>query len=269
MQISEPDLVSIFKSNLEYNSLTGEFKWIAIRGNGGSKQAGWFSVREKSSGRAVIQICGKRYEAKRVAWSLHHGSLPNGEIRLISGSSLAICNLADFVRPVIDRRSFSKDYLSEFLEYNHESGEFRWKTRITGSCPEFWFVPKDCGKGAGSIDVFGSRYICTHLAWLLYWGVWPVNEIDHIDGNDQNHRIGNLRDVPHPVNMKNMAIRSDNKTGHAGISVEKKSGRYLACVSINGKTKRIGSFTSLTDAVEARNRESERIGFHENHGRKR
>lgn len=266
--MSDSDLVELFRSHLEYNPETGRFKWKVSHKRGGSKSIGWFTAKKRKSGRHPIQICKKRYEAKRVAWAIHYGVMPVGEVRMVHGESLAIENLYEIVLQEFERRGFSRERLSEFLEYNSETGLFRWKRRLSGHCAESWFIPACRGNGAGSIDVFGSRYVCTHLAWLLHWGVWPENEVDHINGNDQDHRMDNLRDVPHIDNMKNLSIRKDNKTGHTGI-VNTASGKFSANITIKGKQKTIGTFARIEDAVEARRIESERYGFHKNHGRKR
>lgn len=268
MANSEFDLVGLFRSHLEYNSEAGQFRWKVSHKRGGSKSTGWFTVHRKSSGRFDIQIRRKRYEAKRVAWAIHYGVMPVGEVRLVSGESIAIENLYDFGMQEIGKRDFSREQLSKFLEYSHEEGSFRWKIRVSSHCAESWFIPTDHGKGAGSIDIFGSRYVCTHLAWFLYWGVWPENEVDHINGNDQDHRMENLRDVPHADNMKNLSMNKNNKTGHNGI-VKVGSGNFTASISVKGKQKIIGTFVNIDDAVKARKSEEARYGFHENHGRKR
>jgi hypothetical protein len=217
----------------------------------------------------VIQIGKKRFNARIVAWMMHHGVEPSGELRLIEGDALAISNIEDFVAPVRDRRDFDRDFLSDFLEYDPLIGIFRWAKKTAPSCFDGWFVPKDVGKGAGSIDVFGHRYICTHLAWLLYWGVWPTYEIDHIDGNSQNHKIDNLRDVPHGINMQNMKRKKHNKTGVSGVSFHKKDKRFVVYLSVSGKTKRFGSYKTIEEASARRDEVCKELGFHENHGKDR
>ena len=54
-----------------------------------------------------------------------------------------------------------------------------------------------------SVGFEGRSYKAHRLAWLLTFGEWPKDEIDHIDGDRSNNRLGNLRDVPHKVNQMN------------------------------------------------------------------
>lgn len=263
------DLVEFFRSHLDYDSESGAFRWKVTYHRGGSKETGWFTINQRPNGKFVLQIDKKRFNAKMVAWMIHYGVEPKGELRLIGcGDSLAIRNIRDFVKPLRAKRDFDRLFLNVFLEYDPDEGSFRWNYKINPACADGWFVPKDVGKGAGTIDVFGQRYICTHLAWLLYWGVWPTYEIDHIDGDSQNHKIDNLRDVPHLINMQNLKLKKSNKTGHNGITTTP-SGKFAVYIRENGKSKRIGTFETIESAIEARRLEDLRLGYHENHGRKR
>lgn len=114
------------------------------------------------------------------------------------------------------------------------------------------------GLRAGSVDNEGyirislnKRYYRAHrLAWLLTFGEWPINEIDHIDGNKQNNRISNLRDVTNQGNQQNrMRPQSNNKCGYLGVAMV--DGKYIAAIRHNGKTRRIGVFDTPIEAHQA------------------
>ena len=45
-----------------------------------------------------------------------------------------------------------------------------------------------------------------------------------------------------------------NKSGYKGISWSKKEKRWLSIISINNRSKRIGSFKNVKEACEARNK---------------
>lgn len=266
---NQTDLVEFFRSHLDYDSESGAFRWKVTYRRGGSKETGWFTINQRPNGKFVLQIDKKRFNAKAVAWMMHYEVDPKGELRLIEGDSLAIANIEDFVWPVRDKRDFGKEFLSQFIEYEPAIGMFLWKKKIAPSCVDGWFIPKDVGKGAGSITVFGHKYICTHLAWLLYWGVWPTYEIDHIDGNSQNHKIDNLRDVPHAVNMQNMKRKKHNTSGVSGVSFSSSEKRFVVNMSVNGKTKRFGAYKTIEEASARRDEVCKQLGFHENHGKDR
>ena len=59
--------------------------------------------------------------------------------------------------------------------------------------------------------------------------------VDHIDRNGLNNRKCNLRAVNNSTNKKNMDVRSDNKLGYNGISLEGNS--YRVSWQENGKQR--------------------------------
>ena len=255
-------------SAIEYDAETGLFRWKERSGSGGSRPKVWFKPEAKGDGRAWIQINKRRFLVHRLAWLIVNGEWPDGELKSHVYGSTKISDMFVMKRICLPRRSFGRDAVSEHLGYDPETGMFIWKTQLGPSCREGWFIPADFGKGAGSIDIFGCRYICTHLAWLLHHGVWPDFEIDHINGDSQDHRIDNLRDVKHAVNMKNIKTKKSNKTGVNGVSVSSKSGRFCAYISVNGESKNLGHFKTIEEAALARKAAEKEYGFHENHGRK-
>jgi hypothetical protein len=45
------------------------------------------------------------------------------------------------------------------------------------------------------IEIDGVEYKACDLAWLYVYGVWPIGEIEHINGERDDDRIANLRDT--------------------------------------------------------------------------
>jgi hypothetical protein len=86
-------------------------------------------------------------------------------------------------------------------------------------------------KGYLRIRLLGRDYKNHRLAWLLHYGVWPDAEIDHINGDPSDNRIGNLRNVSHMVNGLNRrrAMRN-NQLGMLGVHRSKKG--YVAQLKV-------------------------------------
>ena len=86
--------------------------------------------------------------------------------------------------------------LRERLHYDAGTGVF---TRRVGS------GHARTGEMAGSvhstgyvrISIDGGKYTAHCLAWLYVHGVWPPDQIDHINGNRSDNRIANLRERRH------------------------------------------------------------------------
>ena len=61
-----------------------------------------------------------------------------------------------------------------------------------------------------------DEHICV---WILYYGRWPKETIDHIDGNHLNNHIENLRVCSMSDNRLNMELpwKPNPKTGLPGV----------------------------------------------------
>ena len=77
-------------------------------------------------------------------------------------------------------------------------------------------------------------------------------QVDHINHNTLDNRKRNLRIVTVSQNNMNKDIRSDNTSGHSGVSFNKKSGKYVSYIKINQKRIHLGSFIDINDAIKAR-----------------
>ena len=83
---------------------------------------------------------------------------------------------------------------------------------------------------------------------------------DHINRNKLDNRRSNLRICTPKENLQNSSIRTTNKSGATGVYYVPKVNKWRAQITIDGKTKYIGIFTSFEDAVIAR-RKSEQIYY--------
>ena len=170
------------------------------------------------------------------------------------------------------------------LDCDYDTGKLTWRTR-----PVWMF--KDGGKSAlhtskvwnrkyagreaftatvkgykrGSVG--GTAVEAHRVVYCHKHGVWPRFHIDHIDGNSINNRIKNLRDVTPIENARNKPMSHQNKSGHNGVHWCNKDKRWVAQISIKNKSKHLGQFREIEDAVAARKIAERELGFHKNHGR--
>lgn len=171
--------------------------------------------------------------------------------------------------------------LRELIEYNPETGVMTWherpskffkqdRQRTAERNASNWNA-KNAGKPALACNSHGylggrlfDRTVKAHrVAWAIYYGEWPAQAIDHINGDRSDNRISNLRDVTIAENNRNETLRRNNKSGVTGVSWEKLRGKWQARI----RNKCVGYFDDKNDAIAARKAAEAVYGFHPNHGR--
>ena len=157
--------------------------------------------------------------------------------------------------------------IKKYLRYDAETGKIFWKLNksSTGKAGN-----EAGGQNCGYIRMKLNRksYKAHRIAWLLTYGSWPEDQIDHINGNGLDNRLENLRDVSLIENLRNQKIPKNNTSGTIGVSFYKKDQYYQASIQINGKSKYLGYFKNKEEAIAARAAANIKYNFHENHGRK-
>ena len=140
--------------------------------------------------------------------------------------------------------------LKEALNYDPETGTFTWKETRRGL---------RIGDVAGCLAKHGyifirvdkNLYTAHRLAWLYVYGEWPNGNIDHINRNRSDNRISNLRSASQAENCQNKHLRSDNKSGYAGVYWCKNAQKWRAYIGADGKRISLGYFHEKGDAVVA------------------
>ena len=94
----------------------------------------------------------------------------------------------------------------------------------------------------GVRKVRGIGYHRAIYAWFT--GAWPTGEVDHINRNNRDNRIQNLRDVTPRKNKQN------SSRFQGGVSV-RPSGKWRARITIDGKRTILGTFPSKAEAQAA------------------
>ncbi|WP_081261091.1 HNH endonuclease signature motif containing protein [Sphingobium yanoikuyae] len=184
----------------------------------------------------------------------------------------------------------SPDLLRQLLRYEPEIGKFYWRERrpehLDGLFADrsrdlVWRVNSWNRRYAGKealkqVDYKGYRVgklleftMAAHrVAWAIYHGEWPRDQVDHIDGDRSNNRIANLRLVDNSENLRNAKLPVTNTSGHIGIGFHKRMGRWQAYIARGGRQVFLGYFTDIADAVKARETAEVEAGYHPNHGRR-
>lgn len=100
----------------------------------------------------------------------------------------------------------------------------------------------------------GRKWVHLHrevLMRILKRTLGDEERADPIDGNGLNCSRNNLR-LAAPAQIQQSRINQHNNTsGYRGVYLERKSGKFIAQIGVNGTTKRIGQFDTPVAAYEA------------------
>jgi hypothetical protein len=258
-------------SFLDYDPETGVFLW-----KHGSHKAGSVAGTVVTRGHCVISLSGKVFRAHNLAWLAITGELPIDIIVHLNGdkSDNRAENLSQYNRSH-GSADLAPERIVSCFDYNPGTGEFIYKERITRKPSDTAFNQKFVGEKAGHVAESGYRFVnvdgktfrAHRVAWLIMTGSWPSDEIDHKNGRRADNRWSNLRIVDRQENCRNISIRSDNKSGHNGVSWDSSRGKWRSVIEINGKSKQLGRFDSLESAVMARDAANKEFGFYPGHGK--
>ena len=191
------------------------------------------------------------------------------------------CEEADMAKQDIP----TPEELRKLLRYEPETGKLFWRERTPdmftegkqslehkcskwNSCyanKEALKQTKNDGYKRGLI--WRQTYPAHRIAWAVFYGSWPSDQIDHINGVKDDNRISNLRDVTHAENNKNKSMQSNNTSGVNGVRWNKADRKWRAFITVEKKFKYLGGFQEIEDAIAARKAAEVKYGFHPNHGR--
>lgn len=98
------------------------------------------------------------------------------------------------------------------------------------------------------------------LVWLFKTKSWPVDCIDHINGDRLDNRAENLRDVPRHMNSRNRKPGA-RSSGRVGVFWDNKRQRWCA----HGAKLNLGRYKDYAEALSARERFEAANGYTDRH----
>jgi hypothetical protein len=147
-------------------------------------------------------------------------------------------------------------YLKDNIRYDPETGDLWFKSPRRGkdiSKP----IRNKHSNGYYALRTRGINFYAHRLAWFLYYGNWPVGQIDHINGDRADNRIANLRDVSASINQRNrLNIKKDS-----GVRFRKDRKRWQAYISVDNKFVSLGHFGCKTAALVKRALSEKKLGY--------
>jgi hypothetical protein len=149
------------------------------------------------------------------------------------------------------------EFLRRRFSYNHMSGVVSYAENV-GRADKKRFVGDEAGRitqeGYREIKINGRHYRCHRIAWAIYYGEWPKNQIDHINGVRLDNSIANLRDVTQDINMQNqIRAHKRNSSGSSvvGVTKNKHTNKFIVSGYVGGSPVYVGGFDDLDSAEHA------------------
>ncbi len=173
------------------------------------------------------------------------------------------------------------DYLKECVVYEAASGHLFWKQRPShhfanlNACGVWNSKHAGCMAGSPNIKrrwstkIGGKLYQNHRLVWALAHGVWPSDQIDHINGNPEDNRLENLRVVANAENQKNRWQSRHNTSGVNGVYWHSRDNKWTAHIRDGGRQRALGYFDTCEEAAAARKAAEHQLGYAARHGERK
>jgi hypothetical protein len=140
--------------------------------------------------------------------------------------------------------------LLSLVHYDPETGVFRWLVGRGGTKPGDVMASKhNAGYLVGRID--RQPYLLHRLAWFYVHGVWPTDQIDHVNRNRSDNRLSNLRECDGAGNCQNVKPHADGSSGVLGVSFHRGARKWLAQITVKGRHVHLGLFEDKHEAGAA------------------
>jgi hypothetical protein len=138
------------------------------------------------------------------------------------------------------------------LTYDAEIGIWSWRIDRGGTARAGTRAGSRYTHGYRLIGIGGMLWLEHRLAWLYTYGHLPLGDVDHINGIKDDNRISNLREATRVQNTMNQGRRSNNTSGHTGVSWYKATQEWQVQIRANHNSIYLGRYVRLEDAVAAR-----------------
>lgn len=145
--------------------------------------------------------------------------------------------------------------LKEALSYDPSTGLLRWRITASSKAPAGSVAGNDNGDGYIRTALDGQRFMAHRVCWLLHYGEWPANEIEHENDVGSDNRIKNLKAGDRYSVNQNQDVRPDNKSGCPGVDFRPQDSLirpWRARITRFGERRQIGTYATLDEAIEAR-----------------
>ena len=156
-----------------------------------------------------------------------------------------------------ERMPLDKKTVNEWFRY--ENGRLFWK-KVPYRCNHLWGQPvggtsSNRGYSMVNVGAISNRVpVALHrVIWTMFNDTPPKGmHIDHINRDNTDNRIENLRCVTPSQNGLNSSLSKNNTSGVTGVRFQPRGKKWTARVMVNRKEVHLGSFETFEEARAAR-----------------
>jgi hypothetical protein len=143
----------------------------------------------------------------------------------------------------------TQEEFAKWLRYDPETGHLIWRACQVQSNRLGTRAGGIVSGGYRQVYLFGKKWLEHRVAWLLYYGCWPPETIDHINGDKADNRLCNLRLASSAENNRNVQAQRARSSSFKGVWRNKK--KWVSYITIDGRRLKVGSFDSAEAAAIA------------------
>ncbi|WP_416820245.1 HNH endonuclease [Delftia tsuruhatensis] len=151
----------------------------------------------------------------------------------------------------MSKKELTAEMARRLLNYDPVSGDLRWVLSPRRNVQAGSLAGSKHPSGYAFIKIHCVSYPVHRLVWLMTFGVWPSDQIDHRNGIRDDNRIANLRECTSGQNNQNTAVYRSNRSGHTGVSWHKATGKWRARIDRQGVQYVLGHFDDVELAKQA------------------
>ncbi len=236
---------------LDYDPETGIFTRKVDAGNGCVKSgsiAGYRGVSGNS-----IRVNGTPYTSRRLAWFYVYGEMPRNNL-FVKNGNLNDDRIANIVMVPDKPKELTHEYLKQCIDYNPETGEFKWKITDRGSIygnDAFYIRIERNNQILLKTGILRKAYSTNRLIvfWMTGYMPSPNRIVMTIDNNALNLKWSNIK-----VGSNSEMLMKKRNTGilaSKGVCFNKQNKKYMATMQINGKQKYLGLYKTEAEAHAA------------------
>lgn len=138
--------------------------------------------------------------------------------------------------------------LKQWLRYDPETGHLWWVKMPGGKASLLRPAGTTRPDGRRQVKILGRSWKAHRICWALYYGVWPLEDIDHANGDPQDNRIVNLRGADKTENNRNQRKRHGCSSQYKGVTWDRQWKKWRAHIRVNRTLIRLGAFNDEYEA---------------------